>query len=81
MVAEGTDPRRHLIRVGEDGSAVAVGPEVLARVEAGRRGDAEAARRPAVPGGAVALGVVLDQGDPEVPGQGGEALDRGGLPE
>ena len=81
MVAEGTDPRCHVVRVGEDGSAVAVGPEVLARVEAGRRGDAEAARRPAVPGGAVALGVVLDQGDAEVPGQGGEVLDGGGLPE
>src|SRR4051812_8524521 len=63
-VAELVDAGGDLVRGGDDGAGVAVGTDVLPGIEAGGRGDPEAAARPAVAPRPLRLGGVLDQGEP-----------------
>ena len=67
--------------VGEHRAGVAVGAEVLARVEAGGRGGAERCPAGAVRRGALGLGGVLDTSDVRGAATACERLHRGDLAE
>src|SRR5205814_357812 len=63
VVAELSQPTGGVVRIGEDGASVTVGPEVLPRVEA-RPGDVpDRPGRSTVLFGALRLGRILDNGE------------------
>ena len=60
-VAQTLDARGQLRIAGDHGATVAQRAEILGRIEAGRAGNADGADRPAIAGGEMSLGRVLDQ--------------------
>ncbi len=79
MVGEQAGLAGEVIVVRDDGPAVPVGAEVLAGIEAERPGDPEGPGLPALVGGEVGLGAVLDQVELVPVADGLDGLDVHGL--